>query len=484
MRFKRYKHNLSNYHNTTFNLGELVPVQCQEVLPGDSFRASTSALIRVSPLLAPVMHPVEVRIHHWYVPMRLIWTSWEDFITGGDDGNNTDTVPQLSSTSSGIGKVSNYLGAPKSAAGRSFNALPIRAYNKIYNEFYRDQDLITEVAEGNNNILKISWEKDQFTAARSSTQKGTEVSLPLGTSADIKYRNFSGTATADDKWVVFDENGGGTHSSKYGSSADTDTGDVPNTTSHNLYADLTNATAAKINDLRLAFATQNYMELRSRYGSNYVDFLAYHGITGIDNRLQRPEYLGGGKQTISFSEIIATAETGTSVDVGDLKGHGIAAVRTNSFTRFFPEHGYFITLASVRPKAIYSQGQTPMWSRTDKEDFYQRELELIGQQEVENREVYIDHTTPTGIFGYRDRYSEYRHCPSRVSGDFTPGENLDHYTLARSFSSDPALNQTFVECTPATRIFATTTDDQLWCMFNHHVVARRMVRKNPQPSIL
>jgi hypothetical protein len=483
MRFKRYKHNLSHYHNTTFNLGQLVPIQCQEILPGDSVKASTSALIRLSPLLAPVMHPVEVRIHHWYVPMRLVWTSWEDFITGGSDGNNTDTVPTTSTTASITG-LPRYLGAPTSAAARNINALPIRAYNKIYNTFYRDQDLTSEVAEDTKTVQKIAWAKDPFTAARSSTQKGTEVSLPLGTSADIKIDPFTGGASVQDKWHVATEDGSGNAHLNYGASKGVNTGAYDNSTSANLYADLTNATAATINDLRLAFATQNYMELRQRYGHNYVDFLAYHGITGIDNRLQRPEYLGGGKQTVSFSEVLATAETGTSVDVGDMKGHGIAAVRTNSFTRFFPEHGYLITLCSLRPKSIYANGQPRMWDRTDKEDFYQRELELIGQQEVLNKEIYIDHTTPDGIFGYTDRYYDYRSCPSRVSGEFDPGQALDHWTLSRSFSSDPALNTTFVECDPATRIFASTSTDQLLCMFNNHVVARRMVRKNPQPSIL
>jgi hypothetical protein len=479
MRFKRHKHNLSNYHNTTINMGELVPVNCIEVLPGDSFNASTSALIRVSPLLAPVMHPVEVRIHHWFVPNRLVWSSWEDFITGGDDGNNTDTVPTVSITSA-IGNVSNYLGMPEYGSSQAVNALPLRAYNKIYNLFYRDQDLTTEVAESNNAVQRIAWEKDYFTAARPWTQKGTEVSLPLGTDAPVVFGpNISGTDLTG--YSLVHQNG---NAIGYDTDVPADSFTTTGAAEHGFKADLSNATAATINDLRLAFATQNFQELRARYGSNYVDYLAYLGIKSADARLQRPEYLGGGKQTISFSEVLATAETGTSVDVGDMKGHGIAAVRTNKFTRFFQEHGHLLTLVSVRPKAIYSDGLHRMWSRTDKEDFYQRELELIGQQEIYNKEVKHDHATPDGVFGYGDRYGEYRFNPSRVSGDFTPGESLDHWTYANSYASDPALNSTFVKCLPTTRVYASTSTDQLWCMFNNHVVARRMVRKNPQPAIL
>lgn len=461
-------------------MGELVPVNVTEVLPGDSFQGSTSALIRVSPQLAPVMHPVEVRLHHWFVPNRLVWSSWEDFITGGDDGNNADTVP-TGTYNNDPGTLTNYMGIPYDAAGLTVNQLPIRAYNMIYNNFYRDQDLITEVAESSGQVQQVAWEKDYFTAARPWTQKGTEVTLPLGTSADV-----TSAAAASASLGVYS-----TAQSGYKTLATdgTNGGDLYLETSaatagNKLYADLSGASAASINDLRLAFATQNYQELRARYGSNYVDYLNYLGIKSSDARLQRPEYLGGGKQTISFSEVLATAETGTSVDVGDMKGHGIAAIRTNKFTRFFEEHGHVITLCSVRPKAIYNDGLERMWSRTDKEDFYQRELELIGQQEIYNKEVKHDHATPDGVFGYGDKYGEYRFKPSKVSGEFAVGEALDHWHYGLSYASDPALNQTFVECVPPTRVYASTATDQLWCMFQNHLIARRLVRKNPQPSIL
>jgi hypothetical protein len=477
MRFKRTNHNLSSYHPTTFNMGELIPVSVTEVIEGDTIQGSTSMLLRVSPTLAPVMHPCIVRVHHWFVPTRLVWSSWEDFRTGGSDGANSDTVPQTASITHANGTLTNYMGVPTGASAYTVNALPVRAYNLIYNTRYKDQDLTTDVTEDSTSVQKICWEKNQFTAARPWAQRGTAVSLPLGTSANVRH-NASTSANisvqvADDSFDLMSA------SSTYLSENNT-----AGSEANKLYADLTNATAATINDLRVAFATQNFMELRAKYGANYVDYLSYLGITGQDNRLQEPEYLGGGKQTIQFSEVIATAETGTSVDVGDLKGHGIAAVKSNRFRKFIPEHGYVLTLVSVRPKTIYANSLSKMWTRTDKEDFFTKELERLGQVEIENREVYVDHSSPTGTFGWGNRYHDYREGKSFVSGDMAPGQSLDHFTQAISFSSDPALNTTFVECSPSTRIYASTSTDNLWAFVNNHIVAKRIVSKNPMPAVL
>jgi hypothetical protein len=426
------------------------------------------------------MHPVTVRVHHWFVPTRILWSPWEDFRTGGADGANTDTVPQTASITHAAGTLTNYMGVPTGSSAYTVNALPVRAYNMIYNKRYRDQDIITEVSEDSTAVQKIAWEKNQFTTARSSSQRGTEVSMPLGTKANVR----TGADAAETIGVWSDVKSAyhymDTDSTQLDVSASTDA----NSYEHRLYADLENATAASINDLRVAFATQNFMEIRQKYGANYVDYLAYLGITGQDQRLQEPEYLGGGKQTISFSEVIATAETGTSVDVGDLKGHGIAAVKTNRFRKFIPEHGYLLTLVSIRPKAIYANGLDKMWTRTDKEDFFTKELERIGQVEIENREIYIDDTGPTDTFGWGARYHDYREGKSFVSGEFAPGQALDHFTQAISYSSDVALNQTFLECDPSTRIYASTATDNIWCFTNNNTKVRRIAARNPQPAIL
>lgn len=463
-------------------MGELIPINVTEALEGDTIQGSSSVLLRVSPTLAPVMHPVTVRVHHWFVPSRLVWSNWESFRTGGADGNDANTVPQTASITHANGTLTNYMGCPTASAGYTVNALPVRAYNMIWNQRYKDQDIDSDVSEDSTAVQKIRWEKNQFTTARPWSQRGTEVSIPLGTSADVLGIGVADTVTFansqdlllsnDTTYTTNDVSNGQTYAIE-GSSG------YPG-----IYADLTNATAATINDLRLAFATQNFMELRAKYGANYIDYLGYLGIHGQDSRLQEPEYLGGGKQTISFSEVIATAETGTSVDVGDLKGHGIAAVKTNKFRKFIPEHGYVLTLLSVRPKTIYANGLPKMWTRTDKEDFFTKELERIGQVEIENREIYVDHTTPTGTFGWGDRYHDYREGVSHVSGEFTPGQALDHFTQAISYSSDPSLNSTFLQCDPSNRIYATTTNDNLWAFCNNHVVAKRIVARNPKPSVL
>jgi len=497
---KRSKHSLSHYNLLSLDMGELVPIGLTEVLPGDTVQQATSALIRVSPLLAPVMHPVHVRIHHWFVPHRLVWEDWEDFITGGPDGMDSSTFPTIDlsytgpspGTGSGaLGGLADYLGCPPEIDGLTVSALPFRGYAAIYNEFYRDEDLTTEVAldlssgtdsTTNTDLQNAAWEKDYFTSSRPWTQKGPEVTIPLVGDAPVLgiaaantevYNNGPGSYLQSD----------GTTASSAGSNWDltpnlTVQGD--NTTKvPNIHADLSGVQAASINDLRLAFALQRYEEARARYGSRYTEYLRYLNVRSSDARLQRPEYLGGGRQTIQFSEVLQTGVTTDGDDsegVGNLKGHGISAVRSNRYRRFFEEHGYVFSLMSVLPKTIYVQGLHRTFNRRTKEDFWQKELEHIGQQEVLNKELYAAHTTPEGVFGYQDRYDEYRRTPSRVSGEFRSSQ-LDYWHMARIFGSDPALNSSFVVSDPTKRINAVQTNDVLWVMANHSIQARRIISK-------
>ena len=215
-----------------------------------------------------------------------------------------------------------------------------------------------------------------------------------------------------------------------------------------MFADLSGATAASINDLREAFALQSFAEHRMMFGGRYNEYLKFLGINYSDGRLDRPEYLGGGRETIQFSEVLQTGVDSTDAGLGNLGGHGIAAAKSNRFRRFFEEHGLIISLMCVKPKPMYHQGLHKMWSKTTKEDFFQYELEGIGQEEVLNKEVYVGHTTPNGVFGYQNRYDEYRYSVDTVAGDFRPGQALEEWTMCRDFSSDPALNDTFVTCTP------------------------------------
>lgn len=484
---KRNKHSLSHYVLTTFDMGELIPISCVEVLPNDTFRHGVSALVRLSPLLAPVMHPVQVRVHSFYVPTRLLGEAdvdWESFITGGEDGADASTLPTITvaATPETNARLLMYLGVPANYAGSAVLAFPARAYNLVYNEFYRDQDLVTAVSLDSDDIQKVAWERDYYTSARPWTQKGPDVSIPLGTTADVKYGPAIAGTDIDGNYVVARTDA--SQNGDWWNNASKATSGNANSASYqsNLYTDLTNATAASINDLREAWALQRYEEARARYGARYAEYLRYLGVSSgrLDARLQRPEFLGGGKVSVAFSEVLQTAE-GTN-PVGMLRGHGIAAVRTRPYQRYFEEHGYVITLMSVRPKAIYQDGVNRKWLRAVKEDFYQRELELIGQQAIINAEVYGADSGPTDVFGYQDRYREYKEEPSFICGEFRT--SLDHWHMGRQFGSDPALNQTFTDCSPRKDMFASTSTHGVYVMANHNIKARRMVTRKTISRII
>lgn len=469
---KRSKHNLSFTHLTSFNTGLLVPVGLVEVLPGDSIQMSSAILLRASPLVAPVMHPVDVRLHHWFVPNRLVWVDWEAFITGGPDGEDASVFPTVSLTTGlgAIGGLADYFGIPPLVTGTlDVSALPFRAYNQIWNEYYRDQDLQSEATERRTagpdaltdlDLQRICWEKDYFTIARPWEQKGPSVTIPL-VDRDVMFKEEGATpgfrtlqrstATAVTATVRVNEAG---------------TALAP------IVAEVQGGGAITIRALREGLAIQRFEEARARYGSRYHEYLAHLGVRSSDARLARPEYLGGGRQRIQFSEVLSTSDAGSAV-VGTMAGHGIAAMRSNGFRRFFEEHGYIMSLISVRPKSIYMDGLNRTWNRRTKTDFWQRELEHIGQQEVLNKEIYARHATPDGVFGYNDRYSSYRSTPSIVSGEFR--DTLDFWHMARSFASAPALNGTFVSCVPTDRVFADTVADELQCQIRHSIQARRLV---------
>lgn len=475
---KRSKHNLSHYRLCDMNLGNLYPVGCMEVLPGDTFRHQTTALVRMATLATPVMHPVHVRVHHWYVPNRLLWSDWEDFITGKTE----TTVPQITWNWEATRQLPDYLGAPPHNG--ALNALPVRAYNKIWNEFYRDQDLDTERLEDDVSIARARWAKDYFTTARPQPQQGEGIQVEFS-AGEIPIRgignNTAGSATNNDGLTVRESDGNtrvytegvsthGTASIIVEVQGQGAANRVPQ-----IFGDLGGATGGiDVNDMRRAFALQRFAEARNRYGSRYVDYLRFLGVRPSDGRLDRPEYLGGGKQTVSFSEVLATAE-GAETQVGDLAGHGIAAVRSKTYRRFFEEHGYVISLMSVRPKAIYMKSLPRHFIRQVKEDYWQKEYEAMGDQLVTNREVYAGSANPTDEFGYVQRFRDYREVPSGVAGAFH--NTLADWHFGRQFQGNPNLNSAFVECDPDLRPFASQNDPQMYCMIAHRVAARRLVSK-------
>lgn len=503
---KRNKHSLSNYRLFSADMGALIPIGWFEVLPGDTIQHATSALVRAAPLVSPVMHPLICRIHHWYVPYRMVWQDFENFITGGPTGSDASLWPyfNLGSSLRAVGSLADYLGVPTAnpPAAIEMSALPFRAYNKIWNENYRDEDLQTaltiSVASGqdttsNYTIQNVAWEKDYFTSSRPWEQKGPAVSVPLGSSAPVKTQASSHTTGAASGMIMQKLDGTGimpagiTLSGTAAGGISAGTGAIAagvGTYPGNLYADLSGATAANVNQLRQAFAIQRFEEARARYGSRYTEYLRYLGVRSSDARLQRPEYLGGGKQTIQFSEVLQTAPSAAPDQanvVGALKGHGIGAMRSNRYRRFIEEHGLIMSVMSVRPKTMYMDGLEKKFHRRLKEEIWQRELEHIGQQAVKNKEVYVPHASPEGTFGYQDRYDEYRRSESGVAGEMR--STLNYWHMARSFASDPALNASFVSCVPTMRTFASAITDPLYVMANHSIQARRLVSRTGKSFI-
>lgn len=497
---KRGKFSLSHYKLLSANQGQLIPIGLIEVLPGDSFQHATSLLLRTQPLNTPVMHPVHVRVHHWFVPHRLVWNDWETFITGGTNAQvaSPPTFPTIVFNNAALGTLADYLGIPTGVAQNvSVNALPFRGYSLIFNEWYRDEDLVTALtidktdgvdSTTNTTLQNTAWEKDYFTTARPWAQKGPEVTLPLGLEAPVKGIGKLNQTYADDGQSVYESKASGT--TVYTSGAGFDTGsanqtwigreDPDNAGFPDIYADLSTATAATINDIRLAMALQRFQEARARYGSRYTEYLRSLGVRSSDARLQRPEYLGGGKQTVQFSEVLQTGPTtsGTpGTGVGLMKGHGIAAARSNRYRRFFEEHGYVYSFLSVQPRTCYFEGLERHWNRRSRYDFWQKELQHIGQQEVLNKEIYTQGTSADDeFFGYQDRFDDYRRAESRVHGAFKTTLNTWH--MARDFSALPTLNGSFVTSDPTTRVYQATSEAQLYIMAYHSLQARRLLAQN------
>lgn len=471
---KRSKHNLSHYALDSFDMGQFETVMCMEVLPGDSIRHALSALVRVAPLVAPVMHPVHIHVGSWFVPNRLVWTGWESFITDPDSGL---TIPRVQVRDSGgpvagSANLGRRLGlgdmVDLTSDNLSVNALPFRAYNLIWNEFIRDQDIDTPLTVTTGNgpdttsnyaVRQVRWEKDYFTTARAAPQMGTAETVAV------------------DAFVV--EGGSVVQLERGGAGAGA--GVIVNQAGGAAGTDLNLGANFSIERWRVAMAEQKLREHRNRFGSRYTDVLASYGIRPSDARLQRPEYLGGGRSTIAFSEVLATAEVPSGSVVGEQAGHGIATVRTRPYKRFFEEHGYILTMMWIRPKTVYVKQTRRDFFRSAISDYWTPESELQGDQSITIKELWADVPAANAdvVFGYAQRHDEYRRHPSRVTGEFANPAALGPWTFARDFTSQPALNSTFLEVDVSTDPFADISGetDQVRCMIYNQVAARRLVRK-------
>ena len=487
---KRYKHGLSYGMNYTCDMGELIPSGLTEVLPGDTIQQSTSTFSRVLPMVAPPMHRVNLHTHHIFVPNRILWDNWENFITGGEDGNDASVHPTITfggGSGVGIGDLGDYMGLPTGVDGITVNALPFRAYALIYNEIYRDQDLQDPIdistADGDDTttstaLKKVNWERDIFTKARPWEQKGPAVTIPLAGTAPVKVPAAAGISTA--VFTFHDEDDNPREINAEAAQAylrDSTPSGLPQAV-----ANLAAASGIDMIDLRQALGLQQFAEARAVYGSRFVEYLEYLGVHASDHRLQRPEFLSSGRDTLQFSEVLQTAEgASASNPVGDIKGHGVAVSRSNRYKRTFNEHGWIVTLQFYRPKTMYTDGIAKHWLRLANEDYWQLELQNIGQRAVQNQEIYAAHTSPTDTFGYSDRYIEYRQGYDRIAGDFR--NLLDHWHFGRSFASDPALNASFVECVPTKEPFAVQSSDVMLAQARHSIQSRRLVTNDPTPGL-
>lgn len=466
---------------TTMDAGQLVPIFVDEALPGDTFNLKMTAFGRLATPINPFMDNVYIETFFFAVPYRLVWDNWQKLCGEQDDpGDSTDyLVPTVSGTVT-TGSLFDYMGVP---IGNSltWNNLHGRAYNLIWNEWFRDENLQDSVVVDKDDgpdtlsdytVLKRGKRHDYFTSALPWPQKGDAVNLPLGTTAPVrgisKYNlNWDGAKTGYET--------GNTNTTTYAAGqaiGSTDDRifyvemDANNSGRPGIFADLSDATAATINQLREAFQIQKLYERDARGGTRYTEIIRSHfGVVSPDARLQRPEYLGGGKDRINVNPIAQTSSTDSTTPQGNMSAFATAEFSGHGFSKSFTEHSVIIGMACVFADLNYQQGLNRMWSRQDRWDFYWPALAHIGEQAVLNKEIYAQGTSADNdVFGYQERFAEYRYKPSMITGQFrsTASSSLDNWHLAQEFGSLPALNASFIEENPPlNRVLAVPSEPDL-----------------------
>lgn len=512
---KRNVFNRSHSVALTCEMGKLVPFLCEEVVPGDDFRINMYSFVRLAPMLAPIFARVNMWVHYFFVPNRLIWKDFEEFITNGLASGTTTVVPPTVKVDTSkdvwkIGSLADYLGIPVSDKGpgdsqdvvspngMDVSALPFRAYNKVYNDWYLAEFLQDPVAvstdsgadtETSLQLLNRAWPRDYFTSALPFTQLGEPVRVPVAAeSAPVNYSNpqnlndiyFGGDGSSQND-VVRIQGQDSPDAFGRGTLQNADTSKKINIASFGgeFTADLSSAYASTVLAIRNAFQLQRILERKARNGNRYVEYIAStFGVRSPDARLQRAEFLGGGRTDVMVSEVLQTSSTDSTSPQGNMTGHGMGAAKIPTINKAFTEHGFVIGILSIMPKAAYYQGLEPMWSRDNWTRYLQPELSHIGEQPIYKDELVMALSNKGVIFGYQPRYEEYRRKLSRVAGDMRT--NMAYWHMARKFGQvDVPLNGEFIQSNPTKRIFAAEeqADRPCWIQL---LVEEKVIRPLPK----
>jgi hypothetical protein len=500
----RSSFNRSSTHKTTLDTDYLYPIYVDEALPGDTFNMNCDFFARLNTPIYPLMDSLYADIHWFSVPIRQLWSNFRKFMGEQvDPGDSIDYSIPTKTIAAGMGEGSlyDYMGLPTQITNAVINILPIRAYQHVFNEWYRDQNLVDSAtistADGPDTTTDVSIQKrgkrhDYFTSCLPWLQKGDSVSLPLGTSANITHDGATGTNNVS----VFTPNL--TNSESYLSAGSTYVAEtnVDGSTGSPLYADLSTATAATINELRQAFQIQKLLERDARSGTRYSEIVKAHFQVQFQDVTYRPEFLGGGSSEVGIQAVAQQSNDGANGSVGDLAAAGAVHCQSG-FTKSFTEHCYILGIVSIRQKQTYQHGLNKLWSRSTRYDFYWPALAHIGEQAVTIAELYYqDPSTDTGatgtpdnerVFGYQERWSEYRYRPSMVTGKMRSNATgtLHAWHLAQQLSSLPSLDQTFIEETiPTARVVATSTEPDFTADINFNLQCARPMPLYSVPGLI
>lgn len=538
---KRNKFDLSRVNKLTCEAGEIVPFFLEECLPDDSFKLATANRIRLAPQVLPLMHQIDVSMYWFFVPSRILWSNWEEFITGGKDGTSEPIIPyfnfgQGSSSAfktAGVGFLSDYLGVPTNAvsatvgsiAANSFNFMPFAAYVKIYNDYFRDENFTEELpfelkdgyqslgAHEPNSVstcieaiysgtspsadkranswqriyggcFLASWKKEYFTSALPNTQRGPIVNIPLGDTAPVVFGPAGESISVYNRSIGSANQNPTTGDQVYDGSL---IGTQSTGQKRPLQADLSEATNTNIIELRRAFRIQEFLERMNAGGSRLTEMIySMFGVKSPDARLQRAEFIGASHNPVLVDAIYQTSASQENSPLADFAGKAISVGGQKPISYYCKEHGYIMGLMVIRPRPEYQNITRRHWLHglTGKFDYFWPILANIGDQEIQNRELYAGNGVSTRVFGYTPRYQEYRFAPSETHGEMQT--TLKYFHMNRIFDSTPVLNQQFMNCTPRTDMFAVTDGEvshHYWCEILIGCQAKRPIPKFGTPML-